>query len=100
MDLLAIENGECHTHLQHLTREALYATSSWERLIFWMDMELALELLTDYERHCFVLSLVEGYTEVEIALRLRVSHKAISLQITKARKKITKFLQEGGYKTP
>ncbi len=50
-------------------------------------MELALELLTDYERHCFVLSLIEGYTEVEIALKLRVSHKAISLQITKARKK-------------
>jgi len=75
--------------------------------IYYMDLDAveygsnlsSLEQLAR-ERHCFVLSLIEGYTEVEIALKLRVSHKAISLQITKARKKITKFLKEGGYKTP
>jgi len=99
MDLSAVEKGQNLTHLEQLARERLQTCRDWERLIFWMDIELAMEALSDYEAHCFVLNLIEGYTKEEIALRLKVSRQAVLKQVKKARKKIRKFLEEG-YETP
>ncbi len=99
MDLLAIENGECHTRIQHLVKEAICTTKDWDRLIFWMDIELALALLNHYERRSFVLNFIEGFTEKEIARRHKVTQQAVSKQLKKARKIIRNFLKEA-YGTP
>lgn len=100
MDLLSVEYGESFSPIEQETRERLCTRQNWDCFIFWMDIKFSLELLSDYERRCFVANLIEGYTEEEIGHKFKVSHKAISLQIKKARRKIKRFLKKGGYKTP
>ena len=99
MDLSAVENAEKLSPIEHITRERLLTTRDWDRLIFWMDIESALGLLSNYESHCFVLNLIEGYTEVEIATLLKITHQTVSKKIKKAKIKIRNYLKEG-YKAP
>ena len=94
MDMAAVENQDLLTPIEHITRERILTTRDWDSLIFWMDIELAFKLLTDYERHCFILSFIEGYTEDEIAFCLNITHQAVSKQVKKSRKKIKAFLKE------
>ncbi len=99
MDLLFVEEGKNLTRLEQLTHERLCTTRDLDSLIFWMDMEAALSLLTAYESRCFIANLIEGYTKAEIAFMLDVSPQAVLKQIKKARRKIKYFLKEG-YETP
>ena len=99
MDLSAVENNEILSPIEHITRERLLTTRDWDRFIFWMDFEAALELLSNHENHCFVLSFIEGYTEEEIAIRLKIAHQTVSKKIKKAKMKIRNYLKEG-YNAP
>ena len=99
MDMSFVEDGVNLSKLEQLTHERLSTTRDWNRLIFWMDFHAALKLLNDYESHCIVLNLIEGYTKEEIAFQLNVSRQAVLKQIKKARIKIRNFLEEG-YETP
>ena len=99
MDLAAVEYGKNLSRLEQLTHERLLTTHDWDCMFFWMDMELALESLTDYECHCLVANLIEGYSKEEIASRLKVTRQAVLKQIDKAVIKIRNFLKEG-YETP
>lgn len=99
MDLTAVENGTHLSRLEQLTHERLMTSRDWDALIFWLDLEAALETLNEYQRTCFVANLIEGYSKQDIATRLRVTRQAVLKQICIARKKIKKFLSEG-YETP
>ena len=99
MDLDAIEYGSNLTPLEQIAHEQLLTTRDWDSLFFWMDIGFSLAVLSNYEGHCFVLNLIEGYTEEEIARRLNVSHQMVSIKIKKAKIKIRNFLKEG-YKAP
>jgi RNA polymerase sigma factor (sigma-70 family) len=59
-----------------------------------MDMDYALQSLSAYENHCFVLSYIEGYAAEEIASRLKITQPAVFKQIEKARKKIKTYMKE------
>jgi len=78
------------SRLSHDPRESLYAG---------LDLEEALKSLTRKQRKCFELVIMEGYTEVEVAGRLGISHQAVSNLIAKAKGKLKKILK-GGCKTP
>ncbi len=99
MDMAAVEFGKNLSRLERLAHERLLTTRDWDRLFFWMDMGLALECLTDYECHCLVANLIEGYSKEEIAVRLKVSRQAVLKQIKQAKRKLRNFLREG-YETP
>ena len=99
MDMAAVEYGKNLSLLEQLAHERLLTARDWNCLIFWMDMEVALSLLTCYERHCLVANLIEGYTKEEIAKRLKVSRQAVLKQIKKAKAKMKDYLREG-YETP
>jgi RNA polymerase sigma factor (sigma-70 family) len=99
VDMSAIESGKDLCPFETLVRHNLLTTQDWDRLFTWMDIELALEALSDYERRCLVSSLIEGYTQEEIAARLHVSQEAVMKQIKKAKRKMRNILAEG-YKTP
>ncbi len=98
MDMAAVEYGMNLSRLEQLAHERLMTTRDWDSLFFWMDIELGLRLLSDYESHCFVLNLIQGYTSKEIGLRLKVSRQSVEKQIKKAKRKIRTFLEED-YKT-
>lgn len=99
VDLAAVEFGKNLSLLEQLAHERLLTTRDWDCLIFWLDIGFALEVLSDYERRCFVANAIEGYTKEEIASQLMVSRQAVLKQIKKARRKIKDFLEEG-YETP
>ncbi len=99
MDFSYVEEGSNLSQLEQLTHERLSTSKDWDRLIFWMDMEAALGLLSDYESRCFVLNLIEGYAEAEIAARLKIGQQMVSRKIKKAKIKIRNYLKEG-YNAP
>lgn len=99
LDMDAVENGKSLNYLERMTRERIITTKDWDRLIFWMDVELALDCLNDYERHCLTANLIDGYSKEEIAADLKVSRQAVLKQIARAKIKIRFFLKEG-YETP
>ncbi len=99
MDMAAVEYGKNLSRLERLAHERLLTTRDWDRLFIWMDIDLALELLNDYEYHCFFANLIEGYSKEEIASCLKVSRQAVLKQIKRAKRKIRNFLKEG-YETP
>ncbi len=99
MDFVFVEEGDNLSQLEQLTRERFCISRDWDRLIFWMDIKSALELLSEHESHCFILNFVDGYSEIEIAKRLKIAQQTVSKKIKKAKRVIRNYLKEG-YNAP
>ncbi len=100
MDFNHVEFGDQLNDLELLTREKLLTRHVWERMVFWLDLEEALKTLTRYQRECFVLNFIEGYTDREIAALRGSAHSTVCRHITAAVKKIRNFMEDGYQKPP
>lgn len=73
----------------------------FENFAFSMDMETALESLSENERQSILLNVVEGYTAREISEKLRIPRGTILSHLCRARSKLKSlFSEEFGKATP
>jgi len=63
-----------------------------ESLYTRLDLEESLKFLTDKQRRCFELVVMEGRTQLEVAVQLGISQQAVDKLIAKAKEKLRRGL--------
>lgn len=95
VDFQNIEHGKHLSEFETVIREMLCAKNDWNALFFWMDMDAALNTLTERQRLCFSLKYISGYSEVEIAEMLQISQPAVFVHARLGKSKVKYFLSDG-----
>lgn len=62
-----------------------------------MDIMQAMEVLTDMERLCVTLALIEGETIKEVAKITRLKENTVKSHIKRGREKLAQYLRNNGY---
>lgn len=94
VDMDHVEFGSDLTVLEARTREKLLSTRQMDAHIFWLDIKEGLKTLTKRQRKCFEGVFIEGYSESEIAERLRISQQTVYDHLEAAKMKMKSFLGE------
>jgi len=97
VDMNHVEDGTHLTKLEQEVREKLLTTRALDARIFWLDIKEGLKTLTKIQRECFVSNLIEGYSERNVAKRLRISQQVVHEHIEAAKEKMKSFLSDNYY---
>lgn len=102
-------NNRKHSRVDHkyapcapLSLESLYQEGAWfadkndciEKATFWIDLERAMETLTELQRRYFVMTRLEGYTCAEIARLECKDESTIRETVASAKKKIRTHFEQ------
>ncbi|MBQ8047649.1 MAG: RNA polymerase sigma factor [Prevotella sp.] len=75
----------------------LSASPTWENSSLRMDMQKAMGCLSDNERLCITLQLIEGQTIEEIGKIMQMPTGTVKSHLSRGKEKLAKYLKANGY---